>query len=53
MAIATLAQANSSLLFAFLVLLVVIFATFCIALGFILRGLIKITHVRVRISNIH
>lgn len=53
MAIATLAQANSSLLFAFLVLLVVIFATFCIALGFILRGLVKITHVRVRISNIH
>lgn len=50
-ALSALAQANSGLLFAFLVLLVVIFATFCIALGFILRGLIKITHVKVRIPH--
>lgn len=49
-ALTALVQANSSLLFAFLVLFVVLLATFFIVIGFVLRGLIKITYVKVRIS---
>lgn len=41
-------ESNMYLLIAFLCLFIVLFATFCISAGFMLRGLIKMSYVKVR-----